>query len=71
MELRAGSVQDNDGNGELGHGLLETQVAVAGDEYVELFLGQRQQRAVLRFRPNPFSVPRRRNDRSGRGTTAS
>ena len=42
MELRAGGVQDNDGDVELGHGLLETQVAVAGDEHVELFLGQRQ-----------------------------
>lgn len=44
-------MQDNDGDVELGHGLLETQVAVAGDEHVKLLFSQSQQRTVLDAAP--------------------
>jgi hypothetical protein len=33
--LRAGRVQDNNGDAEIAHGVLETQVAVAGDKHVK------------------------------------
>jgi hypothetical protein len=42
MELGTGSVENNNGDVEFAHGLLEAKVAVAGNEHIKLLLRQGQ-----------------------------